>query len=134
LQYFINNELNDHYPQFLEIFIPTNVFRQDHQLIFHLLNDKTRELHLNKISCRFWSNSDYSLACLLENISISAPNLEKLSFTCDSDVTLPSPFSQVKKPMQKLHSLQVVKWQWSDHDLDLMTLLVPNLVLLQVRI
>jgi hypothetical protein len=135
LRYYIKIEINKHYgsPFRLENAVDR---RQDHLVILHLLNDKTVEIDLFGTDTKFWSDcGDYSLAHLLENISIFAPNLEKLSISYSySTKNHPSPFGQVKKPMKKLRFLTVLHWRWSDHDLDLMTLLAPNLERLQVCI
>jgi hypothetical protein len=135
LRYYINNVLNNHYQCW---YASENAVhrRQDHLVISHLLNDKTVEIDLSGAKYGFWLGcSDCSLAHLLENISISAPNLEKLSFSYSSwTVPRTSPFSQVKKPMKKLRFLTVLYRGWSDHDLDLMTLFVPNLERLEVCI
>jgi hypothetical protein len=108
-----------------------------HQLIHHLLNAKTTKVRFTLSGSQdFWTDYNDRLEIMLEKLSVKAPNLEEFSICGSFDgVHFPSPFISVKNPFEKLHFLDFGYGKtrlWSDSDLDLLTRMAPNLVIIRV--
>jgi hypothetical protein len=108
-----------------------------HQLIHHLLNEKTTEVRFSLSTAEdFWTDYNDRLEIMFEKLSVKAPNLEEFSASGIFDGShFPSPFISVKNPFEKLHFLDFGYGKirlWSDSDLDLLTRMAPNLVTLRV--
>jgi hypothetical protein len=105
-----------------------------HQLIFHLINDKTLRVEFTNTFKDFWVDYGDRPEIMLEQLSGKAPNLKRLfidiSYCQRTGST--SPFSSVTVPFHNLKHLYFSDdWKWSEKDLNLLTRSAPHVTRLK---